>query len=583
MASKLAAIPASRYCPEGEIRDAENEPPDTRELEEIPRHRQLRDELEEDLKIKVAEFESLFSEFRQNIQIVSPDVAAKIDPVFDQLAQGAAAQYRHMTADYLDAKHEDFKNEYYWEQFDDWNSRELSELRSEIRNLGEEVLDRDELVKETQQKFDEYILKKEKAFLQKQEDTSVLQELNEKFNKKFFDKYPKFDVAAEAYIKKRIEAQKKTGNSEKEIYYLRHRVEIFIKICGNKPVDEYDSDDLDRFALDLQYLPLSYTKAKHFREVDIRDIIKINKRYFDRNHKMNWRPLTEKTIRDGYIGRLRTVFNGILNKNRLPSPFAGHKVLIPKTTNESVDRLPLTISNANNLFQKCAKLDRPDDVLLPLLGALTGARIGELAFLQAKDIDKWHEGYVLNLFNGVDDGGITKPRELKTRGAKRYIAIHQKLVDVGFVEWARSQEGFLFPHLHHSKIVDPADTASKRFQRIFRKAEIHDERAQVFHSLRHLYKDMLRDAEVNERTADIQLGHALVGVSANYGKRTLRPKEVAILSRVPLPAGIDFSPYMARKFETLERFDSEAFERRAREQAGRARLKKKKQAKAASS
>ncbi|WP_417689022.1 hypothetical protein [Roseibium sp.] len=139
MASKLAAIPASSYCPEGEIHDAENEPPETLGLEEIPRHRQLRDELEEDLKIKIAEFENLFSEFRQNIQIVSPDVVAKIDPVFDQLAQGAAAQYRHMTADYLDAKHEDFKNEYYWERYDSWVGEHIAELRDDVEGLVDEA------------------------------------------------------------------------------------------------------------------------------------------------------------------------------------------------------------------------------------------------------------------------------------------------------------------------------------------------------------------------------------------------------------------------------------------------------------
>jgi integrase len=74
---------------------------------------------------------------------------------------------------------------------------------------------------------------------------------------------------------------------------------------------------------------------------------------------------------------------------------------------------------------------------------------------------------------------------------------------------------------------------------------IHEARGQTFHSLRHGCKDWLRSKKVDLRTIDVQLGHAHKDVGATYGSKTLRADEIRTLATVPLPDGLDLSPYYA--------------------------------------
>ena len=159
---------------------------------------------------------------------------------------------------------------------------------------------------------------------------------------------------------------------------------------------------------------------------------------------------------------------------------------------------------------------------LPMLGLFSGARQSELAGLSVSDVRTDETSGVTALF-------FTKDRErgkhLKTRQSQRAVPVHPELVKLGFLDYVqdvrrtRGDDAWLFP------LIAP-DTGgvkawSKWFGRYIREAGITD-RAKVFHSFRHNFKDALRAAGVGEEVHDALTGHSTRGeVSREYGTKDM--------------------------------------------------------------
>jgi integrase len=128
-------------------------------------------------------------------------------------------------------------------------------------------------------------------------------------------------------------------------------------------------------------------------------------------------------------------------------------------------------------------------------------------------------------------------RRLKTAGSARVVPVHPELIRIGFlrfVEQARSKEGAsarLFPLLTPGPRGGFGEAWSKWFGRYIRNLGIIN-RAIVFHSFRHGFKDALRAAEVSEHVNDALTGHAGPGtVGRQYGaKQMIRRFGIATLA-----------------------------------------------------
>jgi integrase len=151
---------------------------------------------------------------------------------------------------------------------------------------------------------------------------------------------------------------------------------------------------------------------------------------------------------------------------------------------------------------------------LPLLALFTGARLNELAPLTAEDIrsDEATGIPFLNVREVAEQG-----RRLKTARSARVIPVHHELVRIGFLRFAdeiRSSagpQGRLFPLLTPGPKGGFGEAWSKWFGR-FKRALGITNRASVFHSFRHGFKDALRRASVSEDVND-----ALTGIARQSG------------------------------------------------------------------
>ena len=160
---------------------------------------------------------------------------------------------------------------------------------------------------------------------------------------------------------------------------------------------------------------------------------------------------------------------------------------------------------------------------LPLIALFTGARQSELAQLRIEDLRQDSETPGLWFFDIGTEGG----RSIKTASSRRKVPVHPHLVSVGLLRYRQSlidhhdeggaTSGDLWPDIKSDAEGRRAGPWSKWFNRYLRvNAKVLDAN-KVFHSFRHTFKRMCRDAGIGEEMHDALTGHSGGGVGRSYG------------------------------------------------------------------
>ncbi len=168
---------------------------------------------------------------------------------------------------------------------------------------------------------------------------------------------------------------------------------------------------------------------------------------------------------------------------------------------------------------------------VPLVGLFSGLRLGEIESLEFEDIVDLHGR---SAFWVRRDSSHDNRKSRKNRASIRKVPIHPVLLQVGFrdfVEGRRkeSKDGRIFP--------------SYRYGRFFNDTLLHDtlhiKQPEIsFHSLRHNFKDALRDATDDLEARDRLCGHAVPGMSAVYGQKFVSAEQAAAINKVQFPVDL---------------------------------------------
>ncbi|MCS4243818.1 integrase [Rhizobium sp. BIGb0125] len=353
---------------------------------------------------------------------------------------------------------------------------------------------------------------------------------------------PLFSHVAGDYFTAR---ERKTSGNKSQVKTERSRVEFFIELIGDHKVDTYTASDLQAYVNAMKYWP---AKPKD------RDKILSSEQVLIDNVDLHLKPLAYKTILDGYVTIVKTIIGSATKAYDYVSPLAGVRVDIPDTAMPTKSVSPLSAQKIGDIFRVGVKIGYMDTAMLPLLGHLTGRRIGLLTYLQGSDFQEKFPGvYVVNTNGIVSDNGIWKRVPYKTDASLQYFILHDLLRQIGFVEWAINQgEQFIFPTL--MKLADPAKSASSYMQRLFTKAKVEKGRKEVFHSLRAGLIDELREQDVDQRTSRLQAGHGLsYDIHELYGTRAITERKARLLSTMPLNPEIDYSMFQGLDFDVLSK------------------------------
>lgn len=157
-------------------------------------------------------------------------------------------------------------------------------------------------------------------------------------------------------------------------------------------------------------------------------------------------------------------------------------------------------------------------VWLPMIALATGARLEEISQLKTENIilDDKHGPLIR-----ISDEG--EGQHVKTYSSRRTIPMHPELVKAGLVEYwedvAEADHEWLFPELEPAHDGRRGGTYGQWFARYLRSSRgchILDRRV-VFHSFRHTFKTLCREAALPEEIHDALTGHTSASVGRSYG------------------------------------------------------------------
>ena len=266
-------------------------------------------------------------------------------------------------------------------------------------------------------------------------------------------------------------------------------IRMFVEAVGDKPARRVTRADARDFKDLLIKSPASM--SKRFRGLTLPQAVAAG----------NDSPRLAPASINKYLGALSSLFSwALMNAHVDLNPVVGLRVALDKRADKQ--RRPFTADELRTIF---AALDgKTGSVLwLPLLGAFTGARLGELCQLEAGDVRERDGVWVIS----INDEG---DKALKAKSAVREVPVHPALVEVGFL-------GFAADVRARGRLFDvTAPVYSKRFGRFRRSLGITG-RDVGYHSFRHNVADRLRNAGVELEMRNAILGHAQPAMGARYG------------------------------------------------------------------
>ncbi|MBB4261400.1 MULTISPECIES: site-specific integrase [unclassified Bradyrhizobium] len=167
----------------------------------------------------------------------------------------------------------------------------------------------------------------------------------------------------------------------------------------------------------------------------------------------------------------------------------------------------------------------------PLIGLLSGMRLDEIAQLRICDLRKDED--TKRWYFDIDRTG---GRSTKTNSSIRHVPLHRELKRIGLLKYREallkqgaSLESPLWPEVNAEGERTRSSAWSKWFGRYLRSTCGVADTAKVFHSFRHTFKRMTRDAGIPEEMHDALTGHSSGGVGRSYGKGfSLKPLAKAI-------------------------------------------------------
>lgn len=161
--------------------------------------------------------------------------------------------------------------------------------------------------------------------------------------------------------------------------------------------------------------------------------------------------------------------------------------------------------------------ERPERYWIPLIGMYSGMRLAEICQLHIGDVVKIDDCWCFD----INDAGS---KQLKNDASVRVIPVHPKLIELGFIRFyeniKESGNPRLWMNLSYIHLHGYTNTFGKWYQR-FNREYVTEDSKKVFHSMRHLVTDTLKQAGVLESVIAEIVGHTNEGseTMGRYGKR----------------------------------------------------------------
>lgn len=350
-------------------------------------------------------------------------------------------------------------------------------------------------------------------------------------------------VAGQVVLSTRREAKGEDAGPDRYQERLEASLAAFIDVIGDLPLKQYLPIHIQDFATVLAQVPLNRSKYPEFKGMPLRKIVEKNSK-----RKPPLPHLATTTIQ-GSISDLLSLWSrataGVVGVKDLKA----YRITMPSAASKSVEREAIPVGNLNKWVAAAAeqKWQNAHKRWLPIVAMLTGMRLGEIVWLQVSDFVEQDGHTIIDLRKPLIINRKEVERRLKTPDSSpRIVALPPCLIEAGFVNYAREvrNRGWVFSAFHTAD--DPADAASKQMKNWMVALAIHERHRQTFHSLRHNAKHWYA-YHFGQRIADRQLGHKPPHIGGQYGFKVLQPEEVELIAKMPIPRGLDLTPFLSGK------------------------------------
>jgi integrase len=288
---------------------------------------------------------------------------------------------------------------------------------------------------------------------------------------------------------------------------IKSILDLFLRICGDKAMEAYTSEELQECVEVMATLPPNINKNPKYRDKTIDEILamKYENTVAENTLKkrMDWiQILFEWALKGDYVSKNRA--DGLTFRKK-------------KGKKDNEERDPYEKSDLDRVVNSlCYDPARPERFWVPIIGPHSGMRLDEICQLYVDDVK--YDDYGIPYF----DINAELDKSVKNDVSWRCIPIHPILIKLGFLEYVEKlrKEGKvrLWEQLKWRKKGGYGKDFGKWYQD-FNRYYITKDKKKVFHSFRHNMEDIMKKLRIEEVLRNDILGHANKGEgNARYGK-----------------------------------------------------------------
>jgi integrase len=332
--------------------------------------------------------------------------------------------------------------------------------------------------------------------------------------------HPLLSVAVEDFL----EEGRRGGWTEKTRRDYAAWLRDFIEAVGDKPINQYGKPDGRAFKEILAKLPSNRKKKRPLRGLSIGEAAEAGQR-------LDLAPMSLENANKAM--RRVSAFFTWADANHFdtpgPAPLAGMAFKLQERLQDK--RLPFDPAQLKAIFtaplytgyRSASDWKTKGEIRdaawsrfwVPLIGLLSGARVGEIFSLTTSDI-VYEDGVALFNICASESSG----KRVKSRAGIRRIPVHEELRRLGFLDLVENRKAqgatTLFHDCEGKTATAAADNFSKWFRRFLVESGVKTER-HTFHSFRHNMEDAYRQAQVERGVLNALQGHQESGMFGLYG------------------------------------------------------------------
>lgn len=349
-----------------------------------------------------------------------------------------------------------------------------------------------------------------------------------------------YSEAIEKYINQNIEDQVWKPRMVGE---HRRRVETFLDVMGDMPINAIRSETLREFRNTLRRLPPRRSLDRRYKGKTVQEILAMSPKETLSDAKVNIDVAATCTLLKWCEGEEYIQFS--MPKN----------LFIPERRNVKTLRLPFTKEDLALIFAhpkfSQGKFVNAAYFWAPLIALFSGMRREEVCQIACSRIYEYNSSgiWVFDIKTIIEDG--EEVAGVKTEAGNRIIPIHKTLIDLGLLEYRddvmRHKHRRLFPDLNRVGRGIYGTQPGKQFGTIVTKV-VPEPKGKTFHSLRHNFADFYAVHDLQNAKFRQLFGHSPETLAEKqYGK----PAEPDVLYHElieKLDYGLDLSHLMHSRF-----------------------------------